>query len=301
MTTKTPVALFIYKRPKHTEKVLKQIRKANPQLLLVIADGPRNESEHRKCKETRRLVEEVEYDFEVRTNFASKNLGLRKRFESGLEWIFEQTEEAIILEDDTFPHPSFFTFCENLLEYYRDDRRVWDISGSNHLGKWQRNGYDYHFSHYGGIWGWATWRDSWKEYNSEMDLWKSDIVKDRIRDVIANDKHYQYTNRVYDETRAGVIETWDYQWGFSRHRNNGLSVVPSKNLVRNIGFDETATHTTDSTPEFAEDDIFELSLPLSHPPFVAPDRGYDQRFHNLRNTRSVPRRIFDAINDKISR
>ncbi|MFB6187197.1 MAG: glycosyltransferase family 2 protein, partial [Halobacteriaceae archaeon] len=88
---------------------------------------------------------------------------------------------------------------------------------------------------------------------------------------------------------------WDYQWGFARQRNNGLSVVPSKNLVKNIGFDETATHTTDSPPEFAEDDIFELSPPLSHPPFVAPDREYDQKLHKLRNTRSVPRRIFDAV------
>ena len=299
MTVETPVSLFIYKRPNHTAKVLERIEKANPQLLLVVGDGPKNSAEEEKCRKTRELVEDVSSDVEVRTNFAAENLGLRERFVSGLRWVFEQTDEAIILEDDTLPDPSFFSFCDELLEQYRGDNRVWDIAGSNHLGTWKRDGYDYHFSHYGGIWGWATWRESWEEYDPNMELWESETVRDRIRDVLSDDDQYRYAKRVYEDTKTENIDTWDYQWGFSRHRNNGLSVVPSENLVKNIGFDQTATHTTDPSHGFARKETSSLSPPLSHPPFIAPDMEYDREIHNLRNTRSLPKRIVDMLTQKV--
>jgi hypothetical protein len=298
MNIRTPVALFIYKRPAHTEQVLEQIRNANPELLLVIADGPADETDREACQQTRELITESQYPFEVRSNFASTNLGLRERFDTGLEWVFNQTDEAIILEDDTLPQPSFFRFCEEMLEHYRGDNRVWDIGGSNHLGKWNRDEYDYHFSYYGGIWGWATWRESWEEYDANMELWDLMAVRDRIRDVIADDTQYEYVKKLYDETRNGGIETWDYQWGFARHRNNGLSVVPSVNLVENIGFDETATHTANEEHGLSVKETGKLSFPLNHPPFIAPDREYDRQFHELRK-RSLPRRALDAIKRRL--
>ncbi|WEL20539.1 Glycosyl transferase family 2 [Halorhabdus sp. BNX81] len=247
------------------------------------------------CEKTRRQITENEFRFDVKTNFATENLGLKKRFSTGLEWIFEQSSEAIILEDDTVPSISFFKLCDILLEYFRGDNRVWDISGSNYLDTWKRNGYDYHFSLYGGIWGWATWRESWEEYDKTMERWNEEIIKSRVRDVINDADQYRYLKRVYDKTESGELDTWDYQWGFARHRNNALSVVPSKNLVENIGFDETATNTTNPSHGFANKDTYEMSFPLNHPPFVAPDREYDQRFHELRQTRSKPRRLLDAM------
>jgi len=174
-----------------------------------------------------------------------------------------------------------------------------EISGRNHLKTWQRESYDYHFSNYGGIWGWATWKDAWDEYDAEMKLWKSDVVKNRIRDVIADDNQFQYQNRVFDKTKQGTIDTWDYQWGFAKNRNNALSVVPARNLVNNVGFDDSATHTKNHEHPLANKDTFELSFPLNHPPFVAPDRKYDERFHELRSPDSKSKRALTAIINKL--
>jgi hypothetical protein len=113
--------------------------------------------------------------------------------------------------------------------------------------------------------------------------------------VICDDEQYQYQKEVFDRTMQGEIDTWDYQWGFAKNRNNGLSVVPSKNLVKNIGFDETATHTKNTNHGFANKDTFELSFPLDHPPFIAPDRDYDSQFHDLRKGRSLPSRLIDKL------
>jgi glycosyltransferase involved in cell wall biosynthesis len=283
----TPVAVFLYNRPEHAERVLGRIRDAEPPLLLVIADGPDpdNEIDEQRCEQTRSLVTDREYPFRVRTNFAPENLGLRERFSTGLDWVFNRVSEAIILEEDTVPEPSFFHFCEEMLDRFRDDERVMEITGRNQLETWERDGYDYHFSYYGGIWGWATWRDAWEEYDAEMELWSDETVRERIRDLIADDEQFRYLRRIYDRTYRGQIETWDYQWGFARHRNGALSVVPARNLISNIGFGEQSTNTKNTSSGFADKTTMNLDFPLEHPPFVAPDREYDRRFHRLRPDR----------------
>jgi len=296
-SAETPVCLFIYNRPEHTSRVVDTIANASPPLMLVIADGPASDADKDLCERTRAEITDRDFDFEVRTNFASFNLGLPERFTTGLNWVFEQVTEAIILEDDIVPTQSFFQYCDILLDHFREDERVMEITGRNQLGRWKRSEYDYHFSHYGGIWGWATWRDAWKEYDQRMELWDQDIVRDRIRDVLADDSQYRYVERVYDKTKQGEISSWGYRWGFARNRNHGLSAVPAKNLIKNIGFGEGATNTTNTAHKFANKETYEMSFPLTHPPFVAPDREYDRRFHELRQTRSKPRRILDALLD----
>lgn len=48
---------------------------------------------------------------------------------SGISWVFEQVEAAILLEDDCVPAPTFFPFCTELLERYRMDARIGMIAG----------------------------------------------------------------------------------------------------------------------------------------------------------------------------
>ncbi|MBV0900406.1 glycosyltransferase family 2 protein [Haloarcula salina] len=296
-TLDKPIALFIYNRPSHTDQVLNRIKQVKPPKLLVVADGPKNKSDQEMCRQTRQLISQRECQFPVEKNFASTNLGLPDRFTTGLDWVFDKVPEAIILEDDIIPEPSFFRFCQVLLDRFRDDNRVMEITGRNQLERWKSGEYDYHFSYYGGIWGWATWREDWEKYEQEISLWNDTTVKNRIRDVIADEDQFRYLQRIYDMTQSDEINSWAYRWGFARHINNGLSVVPSKNLVKNIGFGEGATNTTSTSNGFANKETYEMSFPLTHPPFVAPDREYDRRFHELRQTRSKPRRILDALLD----
>jgi hypothetical protein len=287
----TPVALFIFNRPKKTRRVLNQIAKVEPSRLLVVADGPRNDhpEDPERCEAVRTVInEQVNWGCDLRRKYADSNLGLRNRFATGLKWIFKQEREAIILEDDCLPNESFFRFCDEMLEKYRDDKRIMDISGTNHLEKWKSNEQDYHFSFNGGIWGWATWRRAWELYDPGMELWGNNEARKRLKDVIVDDNQFGYLEYIYNKTYTGEINTWDYQWGFARQINSALSIIPSKNLVSNIGFGEAATNTTREDSGISNIPRHEMGFPVDHPKYVAVDRGYDRAIHKTRplSTRS---------------
>lgn len=295
-----PVCLFIFNRPEPTTKVFEQIRSVEPSRLYVVADGPRANypKDAERCREARTITEGVDWNCEVHRDYAEVNMGLKQRFTTGLEFLFEHEDRAIILEDDCVPHTDFFNFCTKMLEHYAEDERVWDVSGTNYLERWHDETQDYHFSYYGGIWGWATWRRAWKAYDPEMNLWADSDVRERIRDVVADDSQYEYLRTVYERTYNGDIETWDYQWGFARHINSGLSVIPSRNLVSNVGFGSEATNTVETGP-LADIPRHPLSFPLDYHDYVAVDRDFDREFHRLRTKRweRIPsvRRFVDRL------
>ena len=168
-----PVAFLIFNRPELTRKVFASIAQARPSKLLVVADGPREDvsDDEENCSEARATIDRIDWDCEVLTNYSSVNMGCRARISTGLEWVFKNVEEAIILEDDCIPHPTFFRFCKELLARYRDDQRVMMISGNNfQMGrKWTPC--SYYFSRFFHCWGWATWRRAWKHYDIDMGLW----------------------------------------------------------------------------------------------------------------------------------
>jgi hypothetical protein len=275
---KTPVAFFIFNRPDTTERVFNTIRQAKPSKLLAIADGPRPDfsSDFESCQATRALIEQVDWDCQVLTHYSNINLGCKQRVSGGLDWVFNTVEEAIVLEDDCLPHPSFFQFCEELLKKYRDDRRIWKIDGTNILTQWKSSRQSYHFSNYGAIWGWASWRRAWQNYDVAMKLWANSEAQNRVRDVICDRQQYLNRKKVFDRTYAGKIDTWDYQWGFARLLNSGLSVVPAVNLIGNIGFARSATKTKVDFSGVANLPTFPMTFPLKEPCGVAVDRDYDK-------------------------
>ena len=129
----TPVAFIIFNRPESTARVFESISRARPRQLFVIADGPRahRADEPQRCMLTRRIIDRIDWRCEVVTHYSEENLGCRNRVSTGLSWLFEKVPEAIILEDDCVPHPTFFPYCVELLDRYRDDSRVGMISGDN--------------------------------------------------------------------------------------------------------------------------------------------------------------------------
>ncbi len=113
----TPVALVVYNRPERTARVFEAVRQARPSHLFVIADGPHpsRQGDTERCAAVRAIVEQVDWPCQVARDYADTNLGLKRRVEGGLSWLFGCVEEAIILEDDCLPHPCFFSFCQELL------------------------------------------------------------------------------------------------------------------------------------------------------------------------------------------
>ena len=159
MSFKTPVVLCIFNRPELTAQVFDMICQVCPEQLFIIADGPRPDhpEDESLCAATREVVSQVDWPCRVQHNFSAVNLGDGHRISSGFNWVFEQVEEAIILEDDTLPDVSFFYYCETMLERYRNETQVMMISGYNGLGRWPApDNASYFFTRYGNIWGWAT-------------------------------------------------------------------------------------------------------------------------------------------------
>ena len=242
---KTPVVFIIFNRPDTTSRVFAEIAKARPPKLLVIADGPRanHPDDAEKCAAVRAIVDNVDWDCEVLTNYSNVNLGCKRRVSSGLDWVFDIVEEAIILEDDCLPHPTFFQFCEELLEKYRDDERIAMISGNNFLVGKKRTEYSYYFSRYTHIWGWASWRRAWDNYDVDMKLWPEIRDGGWLDDLLDNKKGVWYWNYIFQNVYKGKIDSWDYQWTFSCWIQSAMTIIPTVNLVSNIGFGSGAVHT----------------------------------------------------------
>ncbi|MDB9447419.1 FkbM family methyltransferase [Anabaena sp. CS-542/02] len=262
----TPVALLIFNRPETTGKVFAAIREAKPPKLLVVADGPRRDKpgEGEKCEEARAIINQVDWECEVLTNYSEVNLGCRERVSSGLDWVFEQVETAIILEDDCLPHPTFFRYCEELLEKYHDDERIMVISGNNFQGDRCRED-SYYFSRYGHCWGWASWRRAWRKYDHGMALWPGLRDSGWLFEVLENDQAAGWWSKAFQSVYDGVLNTWDVIWQYSLWLNGGLSILPHVNLVTNIGFGESATHTTMVDSPLANMAVEAMGFPLQHP------------------------------------
>jgi hypothetical protein len=276
MSLLTPVAFLIFKRPDTTQRVFDAIRESKPQKLLVVADGPRDArpGEAALCDQTRSIIKQVDWECEVLTHFSDTNLGCKKRISTGLDWVFNTVEEAIILEDDCLPNPTFFHFCEELLGRYRHDSRIMSIAGNNFLPPDRRTPYSYYFSRYSFIWGWASWRRAWQYYDVDMKFWTEIREGNWLEDVLIEHYSTKAWAKKFQSVYDGEIDTWDFQWTFSCWLQSGLSIVPNENLTSNIGFGADATHTT-VKPAYVNSLTEPISFPLQHPPYIIRDNKAD--------------------------
>lgn len=274
-----PVALCAFNRPELTARVFDAIRQARPPTLLLVADGPRpgHRQDEERCAQVRAVMAQVDWPCEVVTNYSPTNLGCGRRMATGIAWVFEQVDRAIILEDDCLPHPTFFRFCEELLEAYRDDERVMQICGTNLLGEWRADVRSYHFSYYGSVWGWASWRRAWRLYDASMTSWPLPAVQENVRNALADESQFQSRKRLFSIACEGKLDTWDYQWSLARLEQSGLSIVPAVNLISNLGFSTDGTHTVNSSAFGASLPTQEMRFPLTPPRGVVVDRDYDRQ------------------------
>lgn len=275
-----PILLLIFNRPDTTAQVFNSIARAKPRRLFVAADGPRTdkEGEAEKCQAVREIIKRVDWDCEVKTLFREQNLGCKEAVSSAITWFFEQVEEGIILEDDCLPSDSFFWFCAELLEKYRDDERIMMISGDNFQDGIQRGNASYYFSFVPWIWGWATWRRAWRLYDREMQTFPFFVKENRMQSLSADRAVQNHRWSDFISTYEGRINTWDFQWIYSVLINHGLSICPQVNLVSNIGCSSEGTHTFDANSTLANIPLGEI-ITLSHPWAILPDALADKYFY----------------------
>ena len=273
---KTPVVFVIFNRPETTARVFAAIAEARPRKLLVVADGPREHhpGDSERCEATRSIIDQVDWDCDVSTQYADSNMGSTRRVPTGLDWAFSTEEEAVILEDDCLPHPLFFQFCEELLARYREDERIAQIGGSNLQFGHDRTSHSYYFSRFTHIWGWATWRRAWRTYDVELRDWPELRAGAWLKEVLGDRRQERYWRRIFDSVSSGRIDAWDYQWTFACWRTGAFTAVPNVNLVSNIGFGRDSSHTRVRSP-LADVPTRAMRFPLDHPDRVEPNADAD--------------------------
>jgi hypothetical protein len=245
-----PVVVIIFNRPQHTANVLDSLRIARPERLFAIADGPRkdNPADMELCAKARELIQGVDWPCIVEKNYSAENLGLRSRVITGLDWVFQQVEEAVILEDDCVPSEDFFGFCAELLERHRHNPRVWAVSGDNFQGGQVRGNASYYYSKYFHCWGWATWRRVWSQFRPEIEFWHEFRYSPQwklLHKSIEEQEHWEW---IYDMVRSGNINSWAFPFMLNMWRAEGLCVLPQVNLVTNRGFDGSGTNCMGPSP-----------------------------------------------------
>ena len=276
--------------------VFESIREVKPKKLYLIADGPKDKSEEIKCQKTRDVIEgKIDWECDVKKDYSTINLGCAQRITSGLNWVFEKEKKAIILEDDTLPNKSFFKFCEELLIYYEFNFDIFHISGCNFHPQNSKNLEAYFVTSVIHIWGWATWADRWKNYDLDMKSWQTEEKETFLKRWCPNHKIRRETKKMFDLHCGNKSPwTWDYQWVYTCWKNNGFGVIPSVNLVKNIGVGKDATNMNFNV---AEEEypakLGKINLPINH-----INKNYNNRFtkHYLNNfNTSLIRRLLNYI------
>lgn len=300
-----PILLLVFNRPDTTRRVFDTIRRVQPARLYLAADGPRasRAGEVERVKEVREIVSNIDWPCEVKTLFRDSNLGCKNAVSEAITWFFTQEPEGIVLEDDCVPHPQFFLYCGELLERFRNDERIGFISGTSlyDLRKegltW--DGEDFVFSRYLSVWGWASWRRVWKDYDPDILSWPID--KEAISALTENSRLRSAHIKLFDKIHAGLIDTWDYQVGLMLWKNSRLAITPRFNLIENIGFNDDATHTQSANNLMAKLSRMSpsnLTFPLTSPHLIMRNRFYEKKLEAL-STRSLIRKMCERLIDYV--
>jgi len=277
----TPILFLIFNREDTTQRVFEAIRLQKPKQMYVAADGARRDKpgEEEKCQRVRDIIKQVDWDCEVKTLFREENLGCKIAVSSAITWFFEQEEQGIILEDDCLPDPSFFPFCEELLIRYKDDDRVGHIGGICFFPEVVTNELSYDFCSISHIWGWASWRRVWKNYDVNFTYWNEARINNKKRkSLFKNLREEIYFSSFLSDTLAGNkgINTWDVQYFYMLRVQNQLSIYPAVNLVTNIGITSiNATHKVSRNTKKLIVQAQPLEFPLKHPSYMIANYSID--------------------------
>ncbi len=303
MSIDAPVLLIFFNREREVLQVIEAIKKCTPKKVYIASDGGRTDKEHEKiCKLRKTVQKHIDWECQLNCLFSDINLGCQRGPVTAIDWVFEQEDRCIILEDDCVPGFTFFEYCDQLLKRYAQNENIWMISGENYLQDVSMfEGMDYTFSLRTDTWGWATWRRAWKKCDFTLKRWP-DYKKEKVLS-------HTYYMQVYDELEYMTQQLdniykkkdksiWDYQWRFHMAVNNGLCIIPRRNLINNIGWGKYATHTK-NRDKIWDVPVKDLSFPLKHPSCITANVDFDKAygkllFLNKLNSQIREREIYNA-------
>lgn len=275
MTVTEPILVIAFNRPDHLDVLIDRLREVKPQKIYFAVDGPRKNkpAESQLVQGCRDLAKSIDWDCEVITNFQESNLGCGLGVSTAITWFFENEERGIILEDDIIPDPSFFPFCSELLQRYEKDPRVFAISGCNFVpANYILTKDAYRFSQVPHIWGWASWRDRWAFYQFDMNGWREQLpVKELWSKSGRSIPAAVFWAGTFELLAHKEVDTWDGQLVHMCMKKGMLTATSNTNLIKNIGFDEHATHTVEDLDDLQP--IIPIILPTTRVPIVVNQKA----------------------------
>ncbi len=280
-----PVRITIWIRSECQKKQLDVLRKARPSVLFIQSDGGRNEEEWENIRRNRKLVDEgIDWDCQVYKIYEDENRGLYELGHKMLELIWSKADRCILLEDDQLPSVSFFRYCAELLERYKDDQRIECICGFNNLGVWERASADYFFSRQGMIWGIATWKRVVDEY-FRFDYGGDEYVMELLRQRTRHNKNAWRLLNAYRSRKIfeGHEASLEFFLEFNMYAQNRLQIVPKYNLISNSGASGSGEHADEISQmprgirKIYNAKTCEMEFPLKHPLYVIPDVEYEKQ------------------------
>lgn len=272
-----PIVFCTFNRLDCAKKVFEKIREIKPKKLYLVSDGPRMgiAEEQEKVNAVRKHLEShIDWECLVYKNFADANMGCGKRMSDGITWAFEKEEKLIILEDDCLVDISFFRYCKELLDLYEHDENIMLIGGYNPLGVVKNFG-SFLFTPFAEIWGWATWKRVWQQYDYDIVAWKERNITSYMKKIM-NTTMIEYYSNMFDQVYTHELDTWDYQLQYLIFQKEGLSIVPCKNMVKNIGFGVDATHTKDTLEQVCNV-AHVMDFPLHVPKKIESNKQYNRK------------------------
>ena len=307
MKIKKPILLIAWKRPKKVRQVINSIRSYKPDELYIFCDGflKDNHADNKKILETRALIErEIDWVCNIKKKYLEINSGCKYAVSSAIDWFFSNVEEGIILEDDCVPNINFYSFCEKLLDRYRDKKEIYMIGGNNFQDGKKRGDGSYYFSIYSHIWGWASWRDRWELYDVEMKNINQFKINNKFKKIFKNKKELNYWWKIFNNLfYKNIPNTWDYQLFFTSIYYDKINIIPNVSLVENIGYGEDATHTTFSKEliktRIIKDDLLNI-VDFKHPSNIKIDHIADQYTFTNHYKKSFLKRMKLKIKTKLN-
>lgn len=300
---KAPILFLVYKRLDTARHVFEAIARARPERLYIAGDGPRRERDGEAAAVAgvrEWLLAHIDWPCEVHTLFREENLGCKTAVSSALTWFFASEEKGIVLEDDCVPAESFFRFCDELLDKYKDVPEVVSISGHNYLD--DVSSYypeSYHFSKYFHCWGWATWRRVIEAFDKDITRHHPRQRKPIIHGSNETWQERSYWSRIWKNVAQGTIDSWAYPMIFNVWKERGLSCIPVKNLVGNVGTGVHATHTRHLEIGSFSTHTYELDGPIIHPAALVANKGLDDSVARNAYKITLPGSLLSALKARI--
>ena len=282
------VLLLFFNRPEPFRQVFAQVKKARPSRLFLYQDGPRNEKDVPGIKECQEIASQIDWECDVHRRYLEVNEGCDPSEYRSQKWAFSMADKVVVLEDDDVPSVTFFRFCKEMLDRYEHDKRIMMIAGFNTDEETKDVSDDYFFTSAFSVWGWASWRRVADLWDPDYSYMKDEHTVRQLRRLIRERRLRPDLLKMFRYQSRSGKECYETIFWASLILNFGLSIMPAKNMVSNVGLTADATHYTSALKTMPRRlrriftmKRYDLDFPLRHPRFVAEVSGYNSRLYKL--------------------